>query len=43
MKNKKWILMSHEHSAEDVLKISRECGVPPVIATILMNRGIDEP
>ena len=35
--------MSHEHSAEDVLKISRECGVPPVIATILMNRGIDEP
>lgn len=43
MMQKKWILMYKEHRPEDVLKISRECGLPPVIATILMNRGISEP
>ncbi len=43
MKKKKWVLMSKEHRAEDVLKISRELNLPPVIATIILNRGISEP
>lgn len=43
MKKKKWILMSKEHQPDEVLDISREYGVPPVIATIMMNRGISDP
>ncbi len=43
MKKKKWVLMYKEHRAEDVLKISHELSVPPVIATIMMNRGITDP
>lgn len=35
--------MYKEHRSEDVLKISRKLGLPPVIATIMMNRGISEP
>ncbi len=43
MKNKKWVMMYKEHRAEDILKISRDFALPPVIATILLNRGISEP
>ena len=43
MKKKKWILLYKEHRPEDVLKISRKLSLPPVIATIMMNRGIREP
>ncbi len=43
MTNKKWILMCKEHRAEDVMRISQELSVPPLIATILMNRGIEQP
>jgi len=42
MKKKKWVLMCKEHRPEDVLKLSQEFGLPPVIATIMMNRGITE-
>lgn len=43
MKKKKWVLMSKDHSADEIIKISRELGLPPVIVTIMMNRGITEP
>ena len=43
MKTKKWILMSKEHQADEVLSLSKRLGLPPIIATILMNRDIDEP
>lgn len=43
MKTKKWILMSKEHQADEVLSLSKKLGLPPIIATILMNRDIDEP
>lgn len=43
MKKKKWILMCKEHHAEDILNMSQELGIPPVIATIMLNRGIEEP
>lgn len=43
MKKKKWVLMYKEHRAEDILRISRELSLPPVIATIMLNRGISEP
>ncbi len=43
MKKKKWVMMYKDHRAEDVMKISKELSLPPVIATILMNRGITEP
>ena len=35
--------MCKEHKQEDILKISNDYNIPPVIATILMNRGIEEP
>lgn len=43
MKKKKWIFMHKEHSAEDVKNLSETYGVAPLIATILLNRGITEP
>ena len=43
MTNKKWILMCKDYQADDVMRNSQELGVPPIIATILMNRGIQEP
>ena len=43
MKKKKWIFMHKEHSAEDVKNLSENYGVAPLIATILLNRGITEP
>ncbi len=43
MKKKKWIFMHKEHKAEDVKSLSEAYGVAPVIATILMNRGITDP
>ena len=35
--------MHKEHKSEDIKKISDTYGVAPVIATILLNRGITEP
>ncbi len=35
--------MCKEHRPEDVLNISRSLNLPPIIATIMMNRGIHEP
>lgn len=43
MKKKKWIFMHKEHKAEDVKNISQKYEIAPVIATILLNRGITEP
>lgn len=43
MNNKKWVLMYKDHRAEDVLALSKELGLPPVIATVLLNRGITDP
>lgn len=42
MQKKKWILLSRNHRKEDVLAVSRQYGLPPVIATILLNRGVQE-
>ncbi len=42
MQKKKWILLSKTQKREDVLRISEQYGLPPVIATILLNRGIDD-
>ncbi len=35
--------MYKDHRSEDVLKLSRDFNIPPVIATILLNRGITDP
>ena len=43
MKKKKWIFMHKDHSMEDVKNLSENYGVAPLIATILLNRGITEP
>lgn len=43
MKKKKWIFMHKEHKAEDVKSLSEDYGVAPVIATIMLNRGITDP
>ncbi len=42
MQKKKWILLSRNHRKEDILAVSRQYGLPPVIATILLNRGVQE-
>lgn len=42
MQKKKWILLSKNNRREDVLRISQEYGLPPVIATVLLNRGIED-
>lgn len=41
MQQKKWVLLSRNNKTEDVLRLSKEYGIPPVIATILLNRGIE--
>ena len=43
MQKKKWILLSKNNKREDVLRISSEYSLPPLIATVLLNRGIDDP
>lgn len=43
MKSKKWILMSKDRTHDDVMSLSQRLGVPPIIATVLLNRGIEEP
>ena len=43
MKKKKWIFMHKEHKAEDVKSLSEDYGVAPIIATIMLNRGITDP
>ena len=40
MKKKKWILMHKEHKAEEIKNLSDSYNIAPIIATILMNRGI---
>ena len=42
MQKKKWILLSKNNRREDILRISGEYGLPPVIATVLLNRGIED-
>lgn len=41
MQKKKWILLSKNNRREDVLRISSENQLPPVLATVLLNRGIE--
>ena len=43
MQKKKWILLSKNNKREEVLRISSEYSLPPLIATVLLNRGIDDP
>ena len=43
MKKKKWIFMHKEHKAEDVKSLSENYNVAPIIATIMLNRGITDP
>ena len=42
MQKKKWILMSKHNNREEVLRISKEYKLPPVIATVLLNRDIKD-
>lgn len=42
MQKKKWILLSRNNRKEDTLAVGRQYGLPPVIATILLNRGVQE-
>ncbi len=42
MQKKKWILLSKNNSRDDVLRISSENQLPPVLATVLLNRGIED-
>ena len=41
MQKKKWVLLSRNNAREDVLRISDEYNLPPVLATVLLNRGIE--
>lgn len=43
MQKKKWILLSKSQKREEVLRISETYGIPPVIATVILNRGIENP
>lgn len=43
MKKKKWIFMHREHKVEDVKNLSENYNVAPIIATIMLNRGITDP
>lgn len=42
MQKKKWILLSKNNSRDDVLRISSENQLPPILATVLLNRGIED-
>lgn len=39
---KKWEYKYKKHSREEIKRISKKHSLPPIITTILMNRGIDE-
>ncbi len=43
MKKKKWIFMHKEHKADDIKSLSEAFGIAPIIATILLNRGVTDP
>lgn len=40
MTDKKWIFLDRTIDSNDVLRLSNEFGMPPIIATILLNRSI---
>ncbi len=42
MLEKKWEYKHKQHKREDILRISKELSIPPVIVTILLNRQIAE-
>ncbi len=42
MQKKKWILLSKNNSRDDVLRISSENQLPPILATVLLNRGVED-
>jgi len=39
MQSKKWIMREKNYSKDEVLKLSKELGLPPVVVTILLIRG----
>ncbi len=41
MQKKKWTLLSKGYDREKVLAISETYGLPPILAMVLLNRGID--
>lgn len=43
MNNKRWIFADKSSNAAEIQELSRSCGVPPVIAAILLNRNIYKP
>lgn len=42
MQKKKWVLLSKNNNKEDVLRISKTYHLPPIIAVVLLNRGIEQ-
>lgn len=42
MQKKKWKLRSAKIGRDVIMNISRDCGVPPLVAAILAKRGIDD-
>lgn len=42
MQTKKWIMREKNYSKEEVLRLSKELGLPPVVITILLTRGVQD-
>lgn len=42
MQRKKWMLLSKNNSLDDIKRISTEFNIPPIVASILLNRGVDD-
>ena len=42
MQSKKWIMREKNYSKEEVLRLSKELSLPPVVITILLLRGVTD-
>lgn len=42
MQRKKWVLLNKNNSPEDIKKISAEYKIPPIVASILLNRNVSD-
>ncbi len=39
---KKWVLLNKKNSADEIKDLSRRYNIPPIVASILLNRGITD-
>lgn len=42
MQSKKWIMREKNYLAEDAFKLSKDLGLPPVVVSILLSRGVQD-